>query len=52
MVHDLRLDLYALFTVVGFGIGFLFWTLYHLIREAHPHEGGQAQPVEHLRLRR
>ena len=38
MLHADQLSLLALAVVVAIGIGFLLWTLYHLITESHPHD--------------
>lgn len=51
MVH-IRLGLVALAAVVSFGIGFLLWTLYHLLSESRPPSNRPTQPIPQNRLRR
>jgi len=47
-----QLPLIALALVVAFGIGFLLWTLAHMIGELHPHGEGLVRLFRPARSRR
>lgn len=51
MLEADRLSLLALGVVVSIGVGFLLWTLYHLISESHP-QSHTARGPESIHLRR
>ncbi|HEX4036717.1 MAG TPA: hypothetical protein VHX37_01550 [Acidobacteriaceae bacterium] len=51
MLHVDQFSLLALGVVISIGMGFLLWTLYHLIAEAHP-QGHTAHLPESRHLRR
>lgn len=52
MLYLDRLPLIGLALVVAFGIGFLVWTLAHLVGELHPHSEGVVRLFRPARSRR
>ncbi|HTX40472.1 MAG TPA: hypothetical protein VMD25_01490 [Acidobacteriaceae bacterium] len=47
-----ELPLIGLAVVVAFGIGFLLWTLAHMVGEMHPHGEGLVRLFRPVRSRR